>query len=132
MFKILIVEDDKELNKTVCSFLNHSGYEATVCLNTSDAYDALYEDMFDLIVSDIMMPGVDGSRRMADMMTNILKLNRLDAGVYSKATTVSLIVGVIGTLIMGIGMSLILTDIGVMLGTALSMIIGISLGIPHL
>lgn len=28
MFKILVVEDDKELNKTVCSFLNHSGYEA--------------------------------------------------------------------------------------------------------
>ena len=28
MFKILVVEDDKDLNKTVCSFLNHSGYEA--------------------------------------------------------------------------------------------------------
>ena len=28
MFKILVVEDDRELNKTVCSFLNHSGYEA--------------------------------------------------------------------------------------------------------
>ena len=57
------------------------------------------------------------------------QLRRLDAGVYSKATTVSLIVGVIGALIMGIGMSLILTDIGAMLGTVLSMIIGISLGI---
>ena len=57
------------------------------------------------------------------------QLRRLDAGVYSKATTVSLIIGIIGALIMGIGMSLILTDIGAMLGTALSMIIGISLGI---
>lgn len=57
------------------------------------------------------------------------QLRRLDAGVYSKATTVSLIVGVIGALIMGIGMSLILTDIGAMLGTALSMIIGVILGI---
>ena len=57
------------------------------------------------------------------------QLRRLDAGVYSKATTVSLIVGVIGALIMGIGMSLILTDIGSMLGTALSMIIGVILGI---
>lgn len=60
MFKILIVEDDKELNKTVCSFLNHNGYETTSCLNANDAYDALYENIFDLIVSDIMMPGVDG------------------------------------------------------------------------
>ena len=60
MFKILVVEDDRELNKTVCSFLNHSGYEAVGCLNASDGYDALYGNLFDLIVSDIMMPGIDG------------------------------------------------------------------------
>ena len=60
MFKILVVEDDKELNKTVCSFLNHSGYETAGCLNANDAYDAMYDTMFDLIISDIMMPGVDG------------------------------------------------------------------------
>jgi len=60
MFKILVVEDDRELNKTVCSFLNHSGYEVAGCLNANDAYDAMYSDMFDLIVSDIMMPGIDG------------------------------------------------------------------------
>lgn len=60
MFKILIVEDDKDLNKTVCSFLNHSGYEAIGCLDALDAYDALYKNTFDLIVSDIMMPDVDG------------------------------------------------------------------------
>ena len=60
MFKILVVEDDKDLNRTVCAFLNQSGYEATGCLNATDAYDAMYETMFDLIVSDIMMPGIDG------------------------------------------------------------------------
>lgn len=60
MFKILVVEDDRDLNRTVCSFLNHSGYEATGCLNANDAYDAMYGTMFDLIVSDIMMPGIDG------------------------------------------------------------------------
>ena len=60
MFKILVVEDDRELNKTVCSFLNQSGYDATGCQNANDAYDALYDQVFDLIVSDIMMPGVDG------------------------------------------------------------------------
>ncbi len=60
MFKILIVEDDKELNKTVCSFLNNSGYEAIGCLDANEAYDALYENTIDLIVSDIMMPGTDG------------------------------------------------------------------------
>ena len=60
MFRILVVEDDKDLNKSVCSFLNSSGYTATGCLNAADAYDAMYETMFDLIVSDIMMPGIDG------------------------------------------------------------------------
>ena len=60
MFKILIVEDDRDLNRTVCTFLNRSGYEATGCLNATDAYDAMYETMFDLVVSDIMMPGIDG------------------------------------------------------------------------
>lgn len=74
MFKILVVEDDRELNKTVCSFLNHSGYEATGCLNANDAYDALFENVFDLIVSDIMMPEIDGfefARNVRDTNDNI-------------------------------------------------------------
>ena len=60
MFKILVVEDDRDLNRTVCAFLNASGYQATGCLNAGDAYDAMYANMFDLIVSDIMMPDIDG------------------------------------------------------------------------
>ena len=72
MFKILIVEDDKDLNKTVCSFLNHSGYEATGCLNASDAYDELEGNIFDLIISDIMMPGIDGF----EFATSVRELNK--------------------------------------------------------
>lgn len=60
MFQILVVEDDRELNQTVCAFLNSSGYEATGCLCANEAYDALYDGVYDLIVSDIMMPGADG------------------------------------------------------------------------
>lgn len=60
MFKLLIVEDDRELNRTVCAYLNQNGYEAVGCLNVNEAYDAMYGNLFDLIVSDIMMPGVDG------------------------------------------------------------------------
>ena len=60
MFQILVVEDDKDLNRTVCAFLNNSGYKATGCLSAGEAYDAMYAVMFDLIVSDIMMPGIDG------------------------------------------------------------------------
>lgn len=60
MFKILILEDDKELNGSVCSYLSKNGYETVGCLSAAEAYDALYENVFDLIISDIMMPGIDG------------------------------------------------------------------------
>ena len=60
MFKILVVEDDRDLNRSVCSFLNRSGYEAVGCLGAEEAYDEMYKTSFDLIVSDIMMPAVNG------------------------------------------------------------------------
>lgn len=61
MFKILVVEDDRELNRAVCACLNQSGFETTPCLCVNEAYDAMYGGtLFDIIVSDIMMPGVDG------------------------------------------------------------------------
>ena len=60
MFKILVVEDDRDLNRSVCTFLNNSGYEALGCLGAEDAYDEMYKNTFDLIISDIMMPGIDG------------------------------------------------------------------------
>ena len=60
MFKILVLEDDRELNRSVCTFLNNNGYEAVGCLGAEQAYDAMYESVFDLIISDIMMPGTDG------------------------------------------------------------------------
>lgn len=60
MFRILVVEDDKALNQTVCLALSRFGYQAKGCLCAAEAYDALYAEMFDLIVSDVMMPGIDG------------------------------------------------------------------------
>ena len=57
------------------------------------------------------------------------QLRRLDAGVYSKATAAALAVGIIGTLMMGSGMSLIMTDIGRLLGTALAMMVGLGIGV---
>ncbi len=60
MFQILVVEDDAGLNYTVCSFLNQSGYKATGCENAEEAYDVMYNEVFDLIISDIMMQGIDG------------------------------------------------------------------------
>lgn len=60
MVKILVVEDDEKLNQIVCTYLNDSGFQAKGCLNANRAYEEMYNNRYDLIISDIMMPGIDG------------------------------------------------------------------------
>jgi len=61
MFRVLVVEDDKGLNRAVCAFLGRNGYETFGALNANEAYDAMYGGtIFDIILSDIMMPEIDG------------------------------------------------------------------------
>lgn len=60
MIHILVVEDDEKLNRIVCTYLNDSGFQAKGCLGAQEAYDEMYNQLYDLIISDIMMPGIDG------------------------------------------------------------------------
>lgn len=60
MIHILVLEDDVRLNQAVCIYLNDCGFEAKGCLNANDAYDEMYNNLYDLIISDIMMPEIDG------------------------------------------------------------------------
>lgn len=60
MIHILVLEDDAGLNQLVCTYLNDCGFETKGCLNASTAYDELHNTLYDLIISDIMMPEVDG------------------------------------------------------------------------
>ena len=60
MINILVVEDDAKLNRGVCTYLNDSGFNATGCLSASEAYDEMYNNLYELIISDIMMPEIDG------------------------------------------------------------------------
>jgi len=64
-----------------------------------------------------------------DNEDKMAQLRRLDAAVYSKATVSSLVVGILGALVMGFGMSLVMTDIGNALGTVLAMVIGVLMGL---
>ena len=59
------------------------------------------------------------------------RLRRLDEKVTQKATSVSLVVGIVGALVMGTGMSLVMTDLGAVLGMAdmISMVIGVITGL---
>lgn len=60
MINILVLEDDAMLNQAVCTYLNDNGFRAKSCLNAQAAYETMYNAQFDLIISDIMMPQIDG------------------------------------------------------------------------
>ena len=61
--------------------------------------------------------------------SSIERLRRLDESVTKKGTTVSLIVGTLGSILMGSGMSLVMTDLGALLPGLLSLFIGIAVGV---
>lgn len=58
--KLLVIEDDKELNSSLCSFLQQNEYNTVSCENGLEALSVVENQKFDLIISDIMMPKIDG------------------------------------------------------------------------
>ena len=70
MFKILIVEDDKELLRLFRHVLVRNGYDVRGVGNGREALDALSADYFDLVISDIMMPVMDGYELVRTMREN--------------------------------------------------------------
>lgn len=83
MIKILVAEDDKDLNRFVCACLRDNGYETTACFDGVDALERLETSKFDLILSDVMMPRMDGfdlaeSIRVTDKTTPIIFMTAKD------------------------------------------------------
>ena len=60
MFSILVVEDDKTFRQIMCAALTKNGYKATGAEDGEIALDVLDREHIDLIISDIMMPNMDG------------------------------------------------------------------------
>lgn len=60
MSKILLLEDDTNLNETVTEFLEDEGYEVVSVYNGEEAQEKLYESRYDLLLLDINVPGIDG------------------------------------------------------------------------
>jgi DNA-binding response OmpR family regulator len=60
MITLLIVEDDEKLNKIVSAYLREHGYNTVSCMSAMEAFDKMIDVKVDLIISDIMMPEVDG------------------------------------------------------------------------
>ena len=64
MPKILIVEDDQTISKLIAASLSISGYESVPCFDGTEAVHMVRNEEFDLILLDIMLPGLDGFQVM--------------------------------------------------------------------
>ena len=62
MIKILVCEDERDLNRFVCLSLRNAGYETVATFDGAEALEKLTTEQFDLVLSDIMMPNMDGYR----------------------------------------------------------------------
>lgn len=60
MFKILIVEDDRDLSQLFSKVLTKNGYSVTSAANGKEALEEMENTFFDIVISDIMMPVMDG------------------------------------------------------------------------
>lgn len=60
MFNILIVEDNADMRELFCTVLSDSGYHCIPAVDGLDALEIMDKEYIDLIVADIMMPGMDG------------------------------------------------------------------------
>src|SRR3990167_9502264 len=58
--KILIIDDEELIIKTLSKLLERSGFEILVAKNGQDALAMIEEESFDLIIADIRMPGING------------------------------------------------------------------------
>lgn len=92
-------------------------------------YSAREQEEIKAIRNKYSAPEKSGDK--GDKWDKMEELRRLDASVTQKATVISLVFGIIGTLILGIGMSLAMTDIGEIIGLygAVSMLVGIPVGL---
>jgi len=70
MHRILLAEDDEDMRKFLVKALQNAGYEVVSFANGMEAYDRLKEEPFTLLLTDIVMPEMDGielARRAADL-----------------------------------------------------------------
>ena len=84
MLKLLIAEDARELRQLFSHVLNRHGYTVTAVSNGQEALDAMDADFYDMIISDIMMPVMDGYqlvRQLRDVgnTTPVLMITARDA-----------------------------------------------------
>ncbi len=65
--KILLVEDEPDLSEVVSAYLEHNGYNVEVAANGREAVDKAFDNAYDAILMDIMMPVMDGIEALGEI-----------------------------------------------------------------
>jgi len=71
MLKILVVEDNQDFSEGACQFLKRHGFDVKGAPDANKAYDLMYVNQFDLVISDMTIPGIDGF----EFVESVRKLN---------------------------------------------------------
>jgi DNA-binding NtrC family response regulator len=64
---VLLVDDDKEFRRAMKKMFEKSGYKITIACDGQEALDALSDEEFNLIISDLRMPNLDGLEMMGEL-----------------------------------------------------------------
>ena len=71
--KILLADDEKELSRATGAILKYSNYQVDIVYNGKEAVDKVQENIYDLIILDVMMPVMDGIQALKEMRKNNIK-----------------------------------------------------------
>ncbi len=69
--RILVLEDEAVLGMSIKEFLEDSGFEVAHFVNSDDAYDAIYEQNYDLLLLDVKVPGEKNGFEMLEELRNM-------------------------------------------------------------
>jgi len=71
--RVLVVDDMRSVRETVCQILQHGGFETEQARCCSEALEAMDRSRFDLVVTDLKMPGADGISLLDEMKRRNIK-----------------------------------------------------------
>lgn len=80
--KILIIDDEKLITTTLKRLLQQSGYEPVTVNTGPEAIERVEKESFDLIISDIRMPGLDGIQTLKEIKEELKRRNRTSPVVF--------------------------------------------------
>lgn len=74
--KILIIDDEELITKSLLRLLSKEGYDVTIARNGQEAIGKVKESAFDLIISDVRMPELDGIETITEIRSYLKKANK--------------------------------------------------------